>query len=140
MDERLVVNVSRFAHETVDGETILIDAETGHLLLLTGFASVLFDHLIGGGAPAGIAAVVEGRFGSEAGSATRTFLQELRTAGILVQTTEPAPSAGAPPAWPERFSVPVVERYDDIAKIIAMDPIHEVGVPGWPRPADDYET
>ena len=35
MDERLVVNVSRFPHETIDGETVLIDSETGHVLLLT---------------------------------------------------------------------------------------------------------
>ena len=48
MDERLVVNVSRFPHETIDGETILIDSETGHVLLLTSFASVLWDHLVGG--------------------------------------------------------------------------------------------
>ena len=47
MDERLVVNVSRFPHETADGETILIDAETGHVLLLTGFAAVLWGHLVG---------------------------------------------------------------------------------------------
>ena len=53
MEERLVVNVSRFPYETVDGETILIDSETGHVLLLAGFAAVLWDHLVAGDRPRG---------------------------------------------------------------------------------------
>jgi hypothetical protein len=136
MDQWLVVNAARFPHETVDGETVLIDAETGRLLLLTGLASVLWGHLVAGAQTEALTAAVEARFGSEAAAATRDFLQDLRAADILVATSEPGQAAGAAQSWPDRYTAPAIERYDDIANIIAMDPIHEVGAAGWPRGAD----
>ena len=139
MEERLVVNISRFPYETVDGETILIDSETGHVLLLAGFATVVWDHLVAGEGLEALISTVNARFGTEAGAATRSFLQELRRAEILIATTETGAVAAAP-QWPERFSVPVLERYDDISNIIAMDPIHDVGPSGWPRPANNPKT
>jgi hypothetical protein len=133
MSEQLVVNVSRFPHETIDGETILIDAESGHLILLTGFAAVLWSHLVGSTSSEVLASAVDARFGTDAAEATRRFIQELRAAEIVVPTTDAGSDAISPLPWPERFTAPVLERYDDIANIIAMDPIHDVGPAGWPR-------
>jgi hypothetical protein len=140
MEEGLVVNASRFPHETIDDETILIDAETGHVLLLTGCGSVLWCHLVGGTNSEVLASEVDARFGSEAGAATRRFLHELRAAEIVIPTTGTVPAATVAPPWPEHFTAPVLERYDDIAKIIAMDPIHDVGPEGWPQPASNREA
>lgn len=140
MHERLVVNASRFPHETIDNETILFDSETGHVLLLAGFASVLWSHLVGGASLKELGDAVASRFGPEAGATTRTFLSELRAAEILVPSTDRGPADAVPLPWPEQFTAPVFERFDDIAKIIAMDPIHEVDATGWPRPAHDREA
>ena len=134
MTEQLVVNVARFPHETIDGETIILDAEKGHVILLTGFAAILWSHLVGSTSSEVLASAVDARFGTEAAEATRRFIQELRAAEIVVPTTDAGPDAVSPLPWPERFTVPVLERYDDIANIIAMDPIHDVGPAGWPRP------
>ena len=65
---------------------------------------------------------------------------DLRAAEIVVSTTNAAPAAAAMLPWPEQFTAPVLERYDDIAKIIAMDPIHDVGPGGWPQPAGNLEV
>jgi hypothetical protein len=140
MDERLTVNASRFPHETIDGETLLIDAETGHVLLLAGFASALWDCLVSGANPAILSSAISARFGTEAGAATVKFLNELRAAEILVPTTGPGLAANVPRSLPEQFTAPVLERYDDIAKIIAMDPIHDVDPSGWPRPSNDRKA
>jgi hypothetical protein len=140
MQECLVVNSSRFPHETIENETILFDAETGHILLLAGFASVLWSHLVGGAQLEELCEAVAFRFGSDAGAATRTFLNDLRTAEILVPSNEEARTGAPPSPWPSEFTAPLLERYDDIAKIIAMDPIHEVDATGWPRPAYDSEA
>jgi hypothetical protein len=134
MQERLVVNSLRFPHETIDNETILFDAETGHVLLLAGFASFLWSHLVGGAKPAELCEAVISRFGSDAGAAAQIFLNDLRAAEILVPSSEEEVRTDATPSsWPSQFTAPLLERYDDIAKIIAMDPIHEVDVSGWPR-------
>ena len=141
MDERLVANTSRFPHETIDGETLLIDADTGHLLLLAGFASVLCGHLVNGTTVEALAGAVDARFGTDAAATTRNFLRELRDAQIVVPATGATPHTSAAPAWPDSFTAPVLERYDDIAKIIAMDPIHDVDISiGWPRPAPNRKA
>lgn len=140
MDERLVVNASRFAHETIDDETVLINSETGHVLLLTGLGSILWSHLVGGTRLEALAGAVDARFGTEAGAAARDFISELRAAEIVVPTTDTRRDNAAPLPWPERFIAPIFERYDDIAKIIAMDPIHDVDDTGWPRPAKNRDA
>jgi hypothetical protein len=133
MDERLIANVSRFPHETIDGETILLDSKTGHVVLLTDFASVLWTQLVGGTGSEALVSAVGTRFGTEAADAARSFIQELRAAEIVVPTTDAGSDVGPSLPWPERFKAPVLERYDDIANILAMDPIHDVGPDGWPR-------
>lgn len=137
MQERLVANAARFPDQTIDDETILFDAETGHVILLAGFASTLWTHLAGGVVMGELSDAMAARYGAEAGAATRAFLTELTEAGMLIASNEPAaPAATIPAAWPAQFTAPVLERYDDIAKIIAMDPIHDVDISaGWPRPA-----
>lgn len=138
MHERLVPNTARFPDQTIDGETLLFDAETGHLLLLTGFGSVLWTRLLAGASATELGAEVEERFGTDPGALTRAFIEDLRAAAILVVAPGPVPDAGVPPDWPAQFTAPGIERYDDIAKIIAMDPIHDVdATTGWPRVAPD---
>jgi len=139
MQERLVANSARFPHETIDNETILFDAETGHIVLLAGAAAVLWSHLISGTGIAQLCDEVESRFGSDARAAAQTFFDDLRAAEILVLSDKDVRVDGAPSPWPEQFTTPALERYDDIAKIIAMDPIHEVDATGWPRSARDSE-
>jgi len=138
MHDRLVPNSARFPDQTIDDETLLFDAETGQLLLLTGFGSTLWSHIAAGTGPAALCEATGERFGADAEIAAKAFLDELLAAGILVASQEPAPAEAAPPPWPAQFTAPGIERYDDIAKIIAMDPIHDVdATTGWPRVAPD---
>jgi hypothetical protein len=98
MNERLVVNVSRFPHETIDGETILIDAETGHLILLTGFAAVLWSHLVGSTSSEVLASAVDARFGTEAADATRSFIQERSSTGGVKHSGQGSGGTASDPA------------------------------------------
>ena len=132
MTELLIANTARFPHDTIDGETLLIDSETGHLLMMTGVGPLLWQRLLGGVAVEPLAAEVTDRFGAAAGEDCRSFLQALAEAGVAI----PAAAVAEAPAldWPEAFATPVLERYDDIANIITMDPIHDVDQSaGWPR-------
>jgi hypothetical protein len=141
MTDRFVANAARFPHETIDGETLLIDSETGHLLLLAGFASTLWGYLVQGTSLEALADAVETRFGAAAGAATRGFLTQLREAEIIVAAAGAGQPVSISATWPASFTAPALERYGDIADIIAMDPIHEVdSAAGWPRPAGDRKA
>ena len=133
MSDLLIANVARYPHETIDGETLLIDSETGHLLMLTGVGPLLWQRLLGGVAVDGLVAEVVARFGAEAGEGCRTFLQMLAEAQVAVPAATASTEAPAL-HWPDSFATPLLERFDDIANIIAIDPIHDVDQSaGWPR-------
>jgi hypothetical protein len=137
MTDYLIANTTRYPHETIDGETLLIDSETGHLLLISGIGPSIWDRLVAGVAAEPLIAEVSVLFGAEAGTACRAFLDALADAQVVVRT-ESVSSPASALAWPAAYAPPVLERFDDIANIIAMDPIHDVDqTAGWPRQRRD---
>lgn len=138
MTQTYHADTGRFPHETIDGETVLIDAAKGHLYLFLGTGPLLWQRLIAGGILDDVVAESVARYGDSAGEPTRRFLENLVEAQMLVPGT---PSAGVVDIdsmlWPAAFVAPVIERHDEISDIIAMDPIHEVDpAKGWPHRPD----
>lgn len=133
-------DTSRFPHETIDGETVLIDSAKGHLFLFAGTGPWLWQRLIAGGTIDEVVAESTVRYGDAAGDPTRQFLDNLIEAQMILPGTPPSAEAAEvhTSPWPAGFVAPVIERYDEISDIISMDPIHEVDpAKGWPhRPGD----
>ncbi len=137
-----VADTDRFPFETIDGETVLIDSQKGHLYLFAGTGPCLWQTFIGGANVDSAVAESTARYGEPAQSATRQFLQELVEAEMLLPAPSPATMSEVRPEvrWPETYEPPVLERYDEISEIISMDPIHEVDSDrGWPRQPDRGE-
>lgn len=128
-------DTARFPHDTIDGETVLIDSEKGHLYLFLGVGPQVWERLLAGASCDGLVNEVTARYGEEAAAPTRAFLDALEQAQMLRNDLVPSPApASASLAWPETFLAPTLERYDQIADILSMDPIHEVDPSkGWPH-------
>ncbi len=132
-------DTGRFPNDTIDGETVLIDSEKGHLFLFMGIGPQVWERLIAGASVDELVNEVSARYGAGAAVPTKSFIEALEQAQML--RNDPAPSAApasASIAWPESFVAPTLERYDQIADIISMDPIHEVDPnKGWPHQPGD---
>lgn len=130
----LYAQTRRFPHDTVDGETVIIDSARGCLFLLTGSGPWIWSLMIRGHTTDGLVSDVAARFGAEAGAQAASFLASLTDHGML---TEEAPDDGGAAAelpMPDTFVAPQIEKYDEISDIIAMDPIHDVDpTKGWPH-------
>lgn len=151
----LVVDSSRHAHDTIDGETVIIDTTSGVLTMLLGFGPTLWESAVAGVEHEALITAVAERYGAAAAAATTTFVDELLAAELLTAVTgafdrdrdgpgdrDDDGSVGlALPAasWPERFEEPRLETYAELSDIMTMDPIHQVDVSrGWPhRPVAD---
>jgi hypothetical protein len=130
------VDASRCNHDTVDGETVILDATNGVLTLLVGIGPLIWERLVGGADRGSLVAEVTDMYGDAAAADTNSFLDELIGAELVVQVDHLAPSP-TPASWSAVYVAPQIERYDDIADIMTMDPIHEVDKTlGWPRPVD----
>lgn len=139
-------NSPRIAHETLDGETIIIDTQTGFYYTLDGHAVAVWQALADGIAPDRIADayVQAGLFQPDA---VRSFIDRLLKAELLVE----AGNGSAASNGGATFSLPalsgesagagtlVLKTHSDLQELIELDPIHEVDpTQGWPmKPSSD---
>jgi hypothetical protein len=130
----LYANARKFPHDTVDGETVIIDSVHGRLFLLTGSGPWVWHRLVRGSTIDGLVSELESRFGADAGTQVRAFLASLHEHGMLTDERQDAPAGSEEPALADPFAPPQLEKYDEISDIIAMDPIHDVDpTKGWPH-------
>jgi hypothetical protein len=118
--------------ETVDGEVIMIDLESGVYYSLTGTATHVWQALEAGGGRRGAVTAMTARYGEEARTPVEAFIDALVDEGVLAdvdgdETSPPPPPDGG------TFAPPVLERYTDMAGLLWIDPVHDVDESaGWP--------
>jgi len=133
------VDTKRFAIDTFDGETIVMDLVGGHLYLFEGGASTLFEFLTQGAAAAALEQEVEDKYGVAHRQLFAEFIRSLVEKEILVNVNEVSSDVVPTPqlVWPEKLGEFIVSEYDDMSSIITMDPIHDVDpAKGWPFQED----
>ena len=131
--------------ETVDGEAVILNLDSGYYYGLDAIASLIWDSLRAGvGEEALVAAFADHfRIGPGAAeAAVAAFADRLVEENLLTPTEAPDP---APPSLPYppagvAFTTPVLTRYEDIQELLIIDPIHEVDEDGWPRRPGDAPT
>jgi hypothetical protein len=133
---------SELMHETIEGETIMINGATGNYYSLDPIASEVWQGIEFGAPVAEIVAFLVERYGAarvEVESELLRFVQELEQEGLIVPRAASdravdlsAISQGPPPA--AQFRAPRVEKHTDMQDLILLDPVHEVDPErGWPH-------
>jgi hypothetical protein len=126
-------------HETVDGEVVAIDLDSGSYYSLAGSGPLIWGLLAEGAGEAELCDALEASFGDVETIAgdVPAFLGQLREHGLIVASDEEGNGA-APTVSVEddaAYEAPRFERYTDMKDYFLLDPIHEVDTAGWPRPA-----
>lgn len=128
------VNSPRIVHETLDGETVIIDTLTGLYYSITGHATVIWLALTRGAEPECVVCAYAdaGLFEKDQ---VECFIRALVEAELI--TPNIAAHQSLLFSLPEgQGIVPAplkLERYADLQELIELDPIHEVDVSqGWP--------
>jgi hypothetical protein len=134
--ERFDVDPRRVVHETIDGETILIQLETGTYYSLAGCGPEMWTLLAAGFCEEEVIAEMQRRYPGdphEVGAASTRLVADLVREQLLVAAAGPGPAtlpAGTPG---ETFEAPVLKKYTDMEYFLLLDPIHEVDEAGWPN-------
>ncbi len=138
----LRVNEPNVVHETIDGETILLDLNTGNYFSLDGPGALIWEfiHQTGDRNKAIEIMVSENTAISENIIASVTsFVESLVEEKLLVQSAaSPIPSnlfelEKQLSAAARDFIPPRVIKYSDMQDLFLLDPIHDVGELGWPE-------
>jgi hypothetical protein len=127
-------------HETIDGETIIIDLATGTYFSLQGAAPAIWNALVAGESDEQLIARLQSVYAADAAELRDTispFLEELVRSQLIAPGEAAGPAAPGPTETGERvaFVAPKLERYEDMQDIILLDPVHKVDNQGWPHAA-----
>ena len=131
------VSMPRVIHDTVDGETLIVDTVSGAYFNLVGSSAILWQQLVACG---DVAAVTEQMVATYSGDEEEirlavdafvtTLVEEFileRVAAVAGELPPPAVKMGTP------FVAPVIQKHSDMIDLLLLDPIHEVDTEeGWP--------
>jgi hypothetical protein len=130
-------------HETIEGEVILIDLDTGTYYSLRDTGAVVWQGIQDGAETSQIVDTLTSSYegaSDEIVSAVADLLEELTGEGLIEPVDGDTPAAGArvpsvPAPGRPPFRAPVLEKHTDMQDLILLDPVHEVDARGWPHPA-----
>ena len=137
-------NAPRFVDETIDGEALVMDMVKGSYYSCVGSSAFAWIALAGGVPTSELVAMLVERYGVAEVDAARdvlAFVTNLLAEEMLVEATQPvdAPPTCVPTSTalvPQAaYSALVIERFNDLADLILLDPVHDVTEAGWPRNA-----
>lgn len=130
---------------------MLISRQFGDEVVLANYASGIYYNMDGTGAQiwlglhAGrtLEQIVDG-FSARAGAErlaidrdVRAFVDHLLEEGIVAPDNSVPRSEDWSPPISGEFTVPRLERFDDLRDLLLLDPIHDVGENGWPLRGGD---
>ena len=148
MATRFRVNSPNVIHETIDGDVILIDLETGTYYSLRDTGAAVWQAIERGAGEEEIGATLERRYEGPADEmleAVRRLLANLEREGLIraedgaVPAAEPiSAESGSEARVP--FLAPTLEKHTDMQDLILLDPVHEVGARGWPHQPESDEA
>ena len=138
---RYVVRSPAVVHETIDGEAVIINLESGAYFSAEGASAIAWQRIIGGASAADLASVIGEHYdggAAEIGLAVAQFIAELSQEG-LIRPAEPAEGAPAaspspPPEAKPAFTELSLRTFTDLQELLLLDPIHDVDEVGWPAP------
>ena len=138
----LKVNSPNVVHETIDGETILLDLNTGNYYSLDGTGALIWEFIdkTGNWGKAIEIMSAENLEQSDViASAIRQFAEELVAEKLLTGSEdeiEPSDVSELENQLREiagNFKAPALNKYTDMQDLLLLDPIHEVDEKGWPE-------
>ncbi|HRZ43235.1 MAG TPA: hypothetical protein P5228_11095 [Bacteroidales bacterium] len=140
------LNAPYIVHETIDGETIVMNLKNGFYYSFTGIGPAIWELIMAGASHDQIRTIMSQSFGSlmpDFEEVLNSFITELKTNEIILESQEPLFThtdaglkslASSDLFAPETAKPPVFHRYTDMQDVLLLDPIHDVDEKGWPEP------
>ena len=137
MTSVLTIRSADLAHETIEGETIVIDLRAQAYYRLEGAAAVAWQALAKGSDAATLSALLQRLYPTDAAAiaeAVPRYLGDLIERGLV----ESAPRQGLDADSAEfhaagRFAGMALHSFTDLEEILWVDPVHDVDeATGWP--------
>lgn len=139
MNIKFSINTPNIAHESIDGEVVVINLVSGNYYSLDGTGAKIWDLIDRGYSCSVITEIMSSQYTSDEINISDTithFLSELEQEDLIVpnaQAVEEQPIDSSITPELTIFTIPTVNRYSDMQELLLLDPIHDVDAMGWPK-------
>jgi hypothetical protein len=137
----LKINTPHVVHETIEGETVLLNLQNGYYYSFDGAGALVWEGLVYSGSTEAVYEKVPALQDHQ--SDITSFIDQLLEEELLVKTEafERAPEAESPyeneklvKEAVENYQAPSLNKYTDLEELLLLDPIHDVDEEkGWPE-------
>ncbi len=148
-EQLLKINEPNVVHDTIDGETIILNLLTGNYFSLDGAGALIWDCIrdTGKWKPAiDILSRENPSLLEEIGQSVAVFVESLKEENLLIPTSM-NDNLDLSPELENRlvqagrsYSKPVLNKYTDMQELLLLDPIHDVNERGWPESQESSEN
>jgi coenzyme PQQ synthesis protein D (PqqD) len=130
-------------HEVIDGEAVIVNLDSGAYYSLEKSGATIWSLIEERCDLPSIAGAVARAYRGDAGAirdAITELVSQLQAEQLIVldergpsSPVRPAATPSAPPADLPSFEAPILHKFTDMQELLALDPIHDVDVGGWPH-------
>jgi hypothetical protein len=127
-------------NETIAGEAVMIDLNTGTYYSLDAVGAEIWDEISRGASLEQIVSQLEARYDAPADAiegAVRRLADELERENLIVGANGDAPAGWTPSEAAvdarKPFEEPTLQKFTDMQDLVLLDPVHEVDERGWPH-------
>lgn len=149
IDEQFRVNKPHVVHDTIEGETIIVNLKNGNYYSFDKTGVVIWEVLIHQGDLnflAGCLSALDGELTEPTEHIISTFIAGLLKERLLVALEENEETGtrmsqeeikGLVDKLGSRFEAPVLNKYAEMQDMLLLDPIHDTDEQGWPQAMTD---
>jgi hypothetical protein len=143
---RFRINVPKVIHETIEGETVLVNLDSGNYYSLDGVGADVWGLIERGVNGGGIVEWLAGQYRGERveiEKALYELINDMQQEELIVLDErggsenimdQGGDDKGSSHEQLKDFIPPLLHKYTDMQDLLLLDPIHEVDETGWPSP------
>jgi hypothetical protein len=144
-NQKFRVNTPTVTHETIDGEAVIINLDSGNYYSLVEAGSFIWSLVERGASTSEVQQVVQQTYqgnATEIDRGVQELLAQLQQENLILpvdgaddvaELNLPAQNGHEKPS----FSAPTLNKFSDMQELLLLDPIHDVDEAGWPKPVAD---
>ncbi len=148
-NQRFRINTPTVTHETIDGEAVIINLDSGNYYSLVEAGSLIWALVERGASASEVQDLLQQTYQGAApdiDQGVEELLAQLQQEDLIVAVDD-GPTAN--PAELHQvlssnnghekplFNAPSLNKYSDMQELLLLDPIHDVDEAGWPMPVPD---
>jgi hypothetical protein len=146
-NQRFRVNTPTVTHETIDGEAVIINLDSGNYYSLLEVGSFIWGLVEKGASASEVQNLVLQTYQGNATDIDRgvqELLAQLQQENLIVPVDGAGEGFDLTQEGPSNnnheklsFNPPSLHKYSDMQELLLLDPIHDVDDAGWPKPNPD---